>query len=244
MTPSRRKPVVERERRAERFAAATAEDVALVEAALARAAAVAAKGKRAGDPAQRAEALAEMGLLPTGRAAADRQLLEAAARVKRDRSVVGAHELGLTAATIAERFDLTVADVGQVLAAHRASRAGAPLPPSPELLRDAVDALTAQMERLSLLASQASTPEAARVSALREWRAMSAQRLGLLGRLGHVDGPEVGDGARLELAREVLRGLPDALRAEGVSQDTLDRATARLLATGQPSTFVRLARAQ
>lgn len=140
--------------------------------------------------------------------------------------IVTAWALGLTPATIASQLGYTLDDVDQALAEHRERRAAAPVPDSLELKRDALDALDAQMERLSLMASQTATGPAARVAAMRTWREMWSERLELLRELGYVEAPA---GPGLYHFGALLRAVLEALRAEQVPQEVLDRVAARVL---------------
>lgn len=214
-----------------RFAPASDDDFALVEQGVARAAAAAEQAAKAQTPAQRAEALDVLGLRSTGKAADDRAMLAAAARVRRDEGIAAAWALGLTAPTIAARFNISGRQVDRVLDAHRARRARLPLPASSELLHDALDALEGQMERLTLLASREQAADAAKVGALRTWQTMWLSRLELLQVMGAVSQAPSSE-ARLARARDLLRSMLDALRAEGVGQDVLDRVATRVLEDG------------
>jgi hypothetical protein len=137
--------------------------------------------------------------------------------------VVAAWALGLAPATIAEQFALDLEQVLAMIADHRASRP-AELPSSPALQRDALEQLDAQMERLTLLASQTSSGQGARVAAVRTWRELWRTRLELLERMGNVTTP----GPNAQLAA-LLGRLRVALRDEGVPDDVLDRAAARVI---------------
>lgn len=211
-----------------RFAPASDDDFALVQAGVDRAAMLAGEAARAQKPAERVEALTAFGLVPTGRARDDKRMLEAVARVRRDEGIIAAWALGLTNPTIATKFDLSAEHVARIIAAHRERRARMPLPASSELLLDALEALEAQMERLMLLASDSKTSESARVGAVRTWRDMWLSRLELLQVMGHITQAPSAE-ARLARARDLLRGLLDALRAEGVEQGVLDRVATRVL---------------
>lgn len=224
------KPSVHGPRRP-RFEPASPDDFARVREGVARAAAAADRARKAGGPKERAAALEGFGLKPTGRAAADKQLLDSAARVKRDEGIVAAWALGLTPPTIATQFDLSADHVGRIIDAHRQRRARQPLPLSGDLLHDALDALEAQMERATLVASGKGVSDAAKVGAIRTWQAMFVTRLELLQAMGHVSQSPSAE-ARLARARDLLRGLLDGLRAEGVDQDVIDRVAARVLNTG------------
>lgn len=145
--------------------------------------------------------------------------------------VVAAWALGMTPATIAERYDIGVEVVEQAIAEHRAAREA--IPSSAELQRDALDALEVQMERLSLLASQTATGPPARVAAIRTWRELQRDRLDLLREMGHVVPVPGADGFGL-----LLREFLEALRAEDVPQATLDRAAERALTGPAPPATV------
>lgn len=173
-----------------------------------------------------------LGLAPTGNARQDKALLAAGTRVKRDEGIIAAWALGMTPPTIATRFDLSADHVARVIDAHRERRARAVLPASSELLQDALEALEAQMERLTLLASTGTTPEAARVGAVRTWREMWISRLELMQVMGLVSVSPSSE-IRDQRARDLLRGLLDGLRAEGVAQEVLDRVASRILGGDQ-----------
>jgi len=214
-----------------RFEPASDVDFARVQEGVARAAMAADVARRAGTPAQRAQALAEFGLVPTGKAADDKKLLDAAARVKRDEGIVAAWALGLTPPTIAAQFDLSSDHVARIIDAHRQRRARVPLPLSGDLLHDALEALEAQMERCTLIASRPGAGDSAKVGAIRTWESMFVTRLELLQAMGHVSQAPSAE-ARLARARDLLRGLLDGLRDENVPQDVLDRVAARVLHAG------------
>jgi hypothetical protein len=212
------------------FEPARPDDFALVEAGVARAAAAAERAKSATSPAARVAALEDLGLVASGRARQDRALLAAATRVQRDTGIVAAWALGMTAPTIAAKFDLDPDHVGRVITAHRERRARVVLPSSSELLLDALEALEAQLERLTLLAAKSDAAEAARVGAIRTWREMWVSRLELMQVMGLVSVSPSSE-IREQRARDLLRGLLDALRAEGVPQDVLDRVASRVLSS-------------
>jgi hypothetical protein len=136
--------------------------------------------------------------------------------------VVAAWALGMTPATIAEQFSLELEQVLGFIADHRASRPDE-LPASPALQLDALEQLDAQMERLTLLASQTGAGQGARVAAVRAWRELWRSRLELLERMGAIKPDAV--------AVAVLARLREALREEGIADDVLDRAAARAMST-------------
>lgn len=165
--------------------------------------------------------------------------MTAADRVERDAGVVAAWSLGLTPPTIGARFGLSPEQVGRIIDAHRERRASLPLPGSHTLLMDALEALESQMERVTLVASRPDASESAMVGAIRTWKEMWVSRLELLQAMGHVSRSPSAD-ARLQRARDLLRGLLDALHEEGVDQAVIDRAANRVLVQGDASNVVTI----
>ena len=242
---AKRKPPAQRRTRGKRgpdrprFEPASPDDFARVHAGIDRAAAATAAATTAKTPAERKAALGELGLLASGRARDDRELLAAAARVRRDEAIVASWALGLTPPTIGAKFNLSADHVLRIVKAHRERRARTPLPASPELLHDALEALEGQMERCMIIATKKGASESAQVGAIRTWREMFVSRLELLQAMGALT-TAPGAEARLARARDLLRGMLDGLRAEGVEQATIDRVAARVLHAGADDNVVTL----
>jgi hypothetical protein len=92
------------------------------------------------------------------------------------------------------------------------------------------------MERLSVAASVQGASEAAVVGAIRTWKEMWVSRLELLQVMGAIGQAPSAD-ARLARARDLLRDLLDALHNEGISQDLIDRAAAKVFHGDDPITL-------
>jgi hypothetical protein len=159
-------------------------------------------------------------------------------RVERDAGIIAAHALSMSPSVIAEKFGMTDHHVRIILAAHRDRRGTLPKLDGRELLEDALEALEAQMERLSLLASKEGNAAAATVGAIRTWREMWLSRLDLLVLMGRID-TQPSREQRDREAHDKLRELLAHLRDAGVPDDVLRTAAEEVLLPAQAGANVR-----
>lgn len=164
--------------------------------------------------------------------------LTAEDRVERDAGIIAAHALSMSPTVIADKFGMTDHHVRIILAAHRDRRGTLPKLEGRELLADALEALEAQMERLSILASKEGNAAAATVGAIRTWREMWLSRLDLLVLMGRID-TQPSREQRDREAHDKLRELLAHLRDAGVPDDILRTAAEEVLLPAQAGANVR-----